>query len=101
MTGIGNIWQRLNTRNERKLSHPRLEMGPYIMENFRMCEGKWGTGRKQVSKSLGTLAEPPLGSGLLFCFFETGSHCVAQAVLELMILLPQPPEFWNYRILGT
>jgi hypothetical protein len=25
-------------------------------------------------------------------FSETGSHCVAQT-----ILLPQPPEYWDYR----
>jgi hypothetical protein len=32
----------------------------------------------------------------VFVFFETESHYVAQGV-ELMILLPQPPEFWDYR----
>jgi hypothetical protein len=26
--------------------------------------------------------------------FETGSHCVAQAGLELTVLLPAPPEDW-------
>jgi hypothetical protein len=30
-------------------------------------------------------------------FFETGSHCVAQAGLELVILLPQPLKCWDYR----
>jgi hypothetical protein len=30
-------------------------------------------------------------------FFETGSHYVPQAGLELMILLPQPPQCWDYR----
>jgi hypothetical protein len=30
-------------------------------------------------------------------FFETGSHYVAQASLELKILLPHPPECWDYR----
>jgi hypothetical protein len=25
------------------------------------------------------------------------SHCVAQAGLELVILLPPPPECWDYR----
>jgi hypothetical protein len=29
--------------------------------------------------------------------FETGSHYIAQAGLELSILLPQPPECWDYR----
>jgi hypothetical protein len=28
---------------------------------------------------------------------ETGSHCVAQVGLELAILLPLPPRYWNYR----
>jgi hypothetical protein len=28
------------------------------------------------------------------CVFETLSHCVAQIHLELMILLPYPPESW-------
>jgi hypothetical protein len=28
-------------------------------------------------------------------FFETGSHCVAQAGLELAILPPQPPKCWD------
>jgi hypothetical protein len=32
-----------------------------------------------------------------FCFFETGSPYVAQAGLKFMILLPQPPECWDYR----
>lgn len=31
-----------------------------------------------------------------FCS-ETRSHCLAQAGLELMILLPQSPEGWDYR----
>jgi hypothetical protein len=30
-------------------------------------------------------------------FFETDSHYVAQAGLELKILLPLPPEFQDYR----
>jgi hypothetical protein len=34
---------------------------------------------------------------LLFSFLETGSHYVAQAVFELVILLPQPLEAWDYR----
>jgi hypothetical protein len=43
----------------------------------------------------------PLSLSLLFClgsYFETGSHCVAQAGLKLTnILLPQPPTWWSYR----
>jgi hypothetical protein len=31
-------------------------------------------------------------------FFDTGSYFVAQAGLELTILLPLPPECWNYRL---
>jgi hypothetical protein len=31
-----------------------------------------------------------------FCFFETGSCCVAQAGLLLLILQTQPLECWNY-----
>jgi hypothetical protein len=33
---------------------------------------------------------------LFVCFFETGSGCATQVGLELEILLPQPPECWNY-----
>jgi hypothetical protein len=33
----------------------------------------------------------------LFGVFETGSHYVPQAGLGLSILLPQPPECWDYR----
>jgi hypothetical protein len=33
----------------------------------------------------------------LFVYFEIGSHCVAQAGLELEILLPQPLKGWDYR----
>jgi hypothetical protein len=36
-----------------------------------------------------------------FCFFETGSHCVTQAGLELEILLPQTPECWDYIMLNS
>jgi hypothetical protein len=32
-----------------------------------------------------------------FGFFEIGSCHVAQADLELAILLPQPPKYWDYR----
>lgn len=31
------------------------------------------------------------------CFCKTGSHYVAKASLELGILLPQPPWFWDHR----
>jgi hypothetical protein len=34
--------------------------------------------------------------GFVF-FFETGFHCVAQAGLKLLILLPLPPDCWDYR----
>jgi hypothetical protein len=30
--------------------------------------------------------------------FQTGSDCVAQASLKLTILLPWPPEGWDYRL---
>jgi hypothetical protein len=33
----------------------------------------------------------------LSLFFEMGSFYLAQAALELMILLPQPPKCWHYR----
>jgi hypothetical protein len=26
------------------------------------------------------------------------SHCIAQASLKLVIILPQPPECWDYRL---
>jgi hypothetical protein len=29
-------------------------------------------------------------------FFDTGSHSAAQAGLEFIILVPQPPECWDY-----
>jgi hypothetical protein len=32
-----------------------------------------------------------------FFFFETGSCQIAQAGFDLVILLPQPPECWDYR----
>jgi hypothetical protein len=38
--------------------------------------------------------------GLIFEFgfsFETQSYYVAQAGLELVILLPQPPQSWDYK----
>jgi hypothetical protein len=31
-----------------------------------------------------------------FFFFEIESHYIAQGGLELMILLPLPPKFWDY-----
>jgi hypothetical protein len=34
---------------------------------------------------------------LLFFTFETGFCCVVQVGLGLVILLPQPPEYWDYR----
>jgi hypothetical protein len=34
---------------------------------------------------------------ILFCFSETGFQCVAQAGLELVILLTQPPVCEDYR----
>jgi hypothetical protein len=33
----------------------------------------------------------------LFLFFQIRSHCVAQASLKLVILLPQPPKCWEHR----
>jgi hypothetical protein len=35
---------------------------------------------------------------LLFVCFETGSHYIAQAGLELTILLLLPPQCWDYRL---
>jgi hypothetical protein len=34
---------------------------------------------------------------LLAFVFQTGSPCVAQAGLKLVILLSQPPKYGNYR----
>lgn len=34
--------------------------------------------------------------GLSVFVFKIGSYCVSQADLKLMVLLPWPPEFWNY-----
>jgi hypothetical protein len=35
---------------------------------------------------------------VLFSFyFETGSYYVAQAGLNLIIFLPVPPQYWDYR----
>jgi hypothetical protein len=36
-------------------------------------------------------------TGLQMIFSHTRSYNVAQADLELMIFLPQPPEYWDYR----
>jgi hypothetical protein len=33
--------------------------------------------------------------------FKTESHYVAQAGLELFVLLPQPPDCWDYRSVLT
>jgi hypothetical protein len=35
---------------------------------------------------------------LHFLFLELESHCVVQAALELKILLPRPPEFWDSKL---
>lgn len=35
--------------------------------------------------------------GYLFIYLEIGSHCVTPALLELEILLPQPPNCSDYR----
>jgi hypothetical protein len=32
-----------------------------------------------------------------FSFFEARTCCVVQSGLELQILLPQPPECWDYK----
>jgi hypothetical protein len=34
-------------------------------------------------------------------YFEVGYFYVAQALLELMILLPQPPGYWDYRCVAS
>jgi hypothetical protein len=38
-----------------------------------------------------------LGRWSVFCFFETQFCYIAQAGLELMILLPWAPKCWDYR----
>jgi hypothetical protein len=39
---------------------------------------------------------------VVFFFFEnTGSHCIVQGDFKLVILLPWPPKFWNYRHIYT
>jgi hypothetical protein len=48
-----------------------------FLENYSECSGKKGK--------------------IHFLFLETGSGCVAQAGLELPILLPQSPKSWDYR----
>jgi hypothetical protein len=42
------------------------------------------------------LFEEKISCVFVFCF-ETGFWYVAQGGLKLSILLPQPPECWNYR----
>lgn len=49
----------------------------------------WGEWRTQ-----GALPEPHLQPHIFY--FESGSHYVAQAGLELEVLLPQPPSQWDY-----
>jgi hypothetical protein len=39
----------------------------------------------------------PFSTNRLKNVFETGSHHVAQADLDLMIILALPPKFWDYR----
>lgn len=36
--------------------------------------------------------------GACYCLFETGSYYVAQAGLELAILLPLLPRSWDFRL---
>jgi hypothetical protein len=43
------------------------------------------------------LETPPAPFFFFFFSFLTWSGSVAQAVLELKILLPLPPECWDYR----
>jgi hypothetical protein len=78
-----------------------LLKGPHILillfEGFNFNVNFGGiqtvTDRKRfVSKLLLTL-----NPHLLSYFFEIGSHCVAQTALEIKILLPQLPEYWDYR----
>jgi hypothetical protein len=40
---------------------------------------------------------PPLSYLPALGFLETGSHYVTQAGLRLKILLPQPPQCWDYK----
>jgi hypothetical protein len=54
----------------------------------------------QVARIIGMSNWHPVW-GFLFCGFETGSCCVSQVGLNLMILLPQPAECWNYRCVAS
>jgi hypothetical protein len=36
-------------------------------------------------------------TNLVFCLTQGLKQAVTQAGLELLILLPQPPEYWDYR----
>lgn len=63
-----------------------------VKSTFFFSSGSLGL----IFRSFGGLFYFVLGWGDCFCF-ETGSPCLAQAGLELMILLPQSPEGWDYR----
>jgi hypothetical protein len=62
-------------------------IGPAKTMLFQSIEQKTWHQKQAVSKL-----------SLSFVLFETGSHYVAQAGLELLILLAQPAECWDYSI---
>jgi hypothetical protein len=38
-----------------------------------------------------------LSKNIIILFFEAGSLCIVQTDLELIILLPQSPKYWDHR----
>ena len=58
---------------------------------FLIERGTEGLGYRQV------FCHPAVSLIPCFVFLKTGSSYEAHALLELPILLPQPPECWDYR----
>jgi hypothetical protein len=61
-----------------------------LLEGFFLWDRNLNSGLHHLSG----ISSP--SSSIAWCF-ETGSPCVVQTTLSLLILLPQSPECWDYR----
>jgi hypothetical protein len=52
---------------------------------------------KILCRSFCQLSQSCIFSVFVLFVFDTGSHYVSQLGLELVIFLPMPPPYWNYR----